>query len=185
MTVLAPSCYEEVPVMLAAAIAITTGPVAIRWPKSEARHCAVTGHGLSARSMRLGESICLLGLGKMVEVCESAANELQRDGVDATVWDIRAASPLDPVMLRDALRHQVIVTVEDGVEEGGVGSSIACALRRAAGAEPVPTIVSCGLPLAYFPQGASAEILTHHGLDGTHLAERIRTLLPPSSGAPA
>ena len=37
MTVLVPSCYEEVGNMLHEALAITSGPVAIRWPKSEAR----------------------------------------------------------------------------------------------------------------------------------------------------
>ncbi len=36
MTVLCPSSYEEVADMLRCALAITTGPVAIRWPKTEA-----------------------------------------------------------------------------------------------------------------------------------------------------
>ncbi len=99
MTVLAPSSYEEIPVMLAQAIAITTGPVALRWPKTEARHSARTGNGLSARRVRAGRTVCFLGLGKMVEVCEQAAVELSRHGVEATVWDIRAAAPLDPLML--------------------------------------------------------------------------------------
>ncbi len=43
MTVFAPSSYEEVGNMLHEALAITTGPVAIRWPKSEARSAAAVG----------------------------------------------------------------------------------------------------------------------------------------------
>jgi 1-deoxy-D-xylulose-5-phosphate synthase len=170
MTVLAPSCHEEVPVMLAEAIATTSGPVAIRWPKSEARRSTVTGTGISARRVRRGHGVCFLGLGKMVEVCESAAVELARVGIHATVWDIRAASPLDPVMLHDALRHRVVVSVEDGIGVGGVGSSIASALRDHAGAGPLPAVVSRGLPLAYFPHGPAADILCGLGLDGPQLA---------------
>ena len=70
--------------------------------------------------------MCFLGLGKMVEACEQAAEELSRRGVEATVWDVRAAAPLDPLMLGDALRHHVVVTVEDESafdDAGGVGGA--------------------------------------------------------------
>jgi 1-deoxy-D-xylulose-5-phosphate synthase len=172
MTVLAPSSYEEVPAMFAEAIAITSGPVALRWPKTEARRRRVTGQGLSARQVHRGERVCLLGLGKMLETCEGAARELAQVGVDATVWDIRVAAPLDPAMLRDALRHQVVLTAEDGVVEGGVGTAIASALRQLAGAGPLPAIIPCGLPVAYFPQGHPADILAAHGLDPRQLAKQ-------------
>jgi 1-deoxy-D-xylulose-5-phosphate synthase len=176
MTVLAPSSYEEVGVMLAQAMAIRSGPVALRWPKTGARRRTVTGHGTEARRVRHGDRVCLLGLGKMLEACEMAARELEPAGIDATVWDIRVAAPLDPAMLRDALRHQVVLTVEDGVVEGGVGSAIARALRQVAGAGPLPAIVPCGLPLAYFPQGTAADILSAHGLDGHQLARKALSL---------
>jgi 1-deoxy-D-xylulose-5-phosphate synthase len=186
MTVLSPSCYEEVSVMLAEAVAITSGPVAIRWPKSEARHAVFTGVGLAARQVRPGGptgQICLLGLGKMVEVCERAAEELMAAGVDAAVWDIRSAAPLDPRLLAEARRYRVVVTVEDGVAEGGVGSSIAGALRGQAGEGPLPAIVTCGLPLEYFPQGSPADILAGLGLDGRQVAARALARYARTVGA--
>jgi 1-deoxy-D-xylulose-5-phosphate synthase len=176
MTVLAPSSYDELPVMLAQALAITNGPVALRWPKTAARRSVVTGVGLSARQVRQGDRVCFLGLGKMVAACEQAAEELDRQRVGATVWDIRAASPLDPRMLNDALRHDVVITVEDGVMEGGVGASIGAALRRTPHEGRRPTIVSCGLPLRYFPQGKADQILAGLGLDGPQLAQRALSL---------
>ncbi len=179
ITVLAPSSYEEIPVMLAQAIAITTGPVALRWPKTEARRSAITGTGLSARQVRVGGTVCFLGLGKMVEVCEQAAEELSQHGVETTVWDIRVATPLDPLMLADALRHHVVITVEDGVVAGGVGASIASALRSTGQPGPLPAIVSCGLPLAYFPQGKPDDILAALGLDGPSLAQKVLGLCAP------
>jgi 1-deoxy-D-xylulose-5-phosphate synthase len=182
MTVLAPSSYEEIPVMLAEAIAITSGPVALRWPKTEARHSAATGSGLSARRVRTGRTVCFLGLGKMVQTCEQAAEELSCRGVEVTVWDVRAAAPLDPLMLCDALRHQVVITVEDGVVAGGVGASIAAALAATAEPGSRPQVVSCGLPLAYLPQGKADDILTGLGLDGPSLAQRVLTLCPSGGG---
>jgi 1-deoxy-D-xylulose-5-phosphate synthase len=176
MTVLAPSSYDEIPVMLAEAIAITDGPVALRWPKTAARRSSATGVGISARQVRRGDQVCFLGLGKMVEVCERAAQELDRHGVNATVWDIRSASPLCPLMLHDALRHGVVITVEDGVLEGGVGASIGSALRDRPQRGPLPAIVSCGLPLRYFSQGKADEILASLGLDGPQLAQRALAL---------
>ncbi len=176
MTVLAPSSYEEIPVMLAQAIAITSGPVALRWPKTEARHSAATGTGLSARKVRAGARVCFLGLGKMVEVCEQAAEVLSRRGIEATVWDVRVAAPLDPLMLCDALRHHVVVTVEDGVVAGGVGAAIGTALRATVEPGALPAIVSCGLPSAYFPQGKADDILSGLGLDAPGLAQQALTL---------
>ncbi len=93
MTVLAPSSYEEVAVMLHEALAITTGPVAIRWPKTPAVRADVTGSGLTARHARTGSDVCLLGVGKMLAACEEAADLLQWDGISASVWDVRVATP--------------------------------------------------------------------------------------------
>ena len=87
MTVFAPSSYEEVGNMLHEALAVTTGPVAIRWPKSEARSVARVGSGLAARKIRTGSSACLIGVGKLVAACEQAAELLAAHGVDVTVWD--------------------------------------------------------------------------------------------------
>src|SRR6185437_1870657 len=102
MTVLVPSCYEDVAAMLGQALEITDGPVAIRWPKTEARLGGPTGRGLTSRLLRTADDaaksrVCLLAVGKMVPACEDAANLLATQGVEATVWDVRVANPLDRV----------------------------------------------------------------------------------------
>jgi 1-deoxy-D-xylulose-5-phosphate synthase len=208
MTVLAPSCYEEVPAMLRQALAITSGPVAIRWPKGEARRAAAgigagmgavgtglaavgtglaatgtglgaTGTGLGAARLRSGTDVCLLGVGKLVAACQEAAELLAEAGVDATVWDVRVASPLDPAMIDDAGRHRLVLTAEDGVIEGGVGSLVSGALTRSAGMARQagragsPRAVSCGVPLAYLPHGRADDILASLGLDGAGLCATV------------
>jgi 1-deoxy-D-xylulose-5-phosphate synthase len=180
MTVLVPSSYEEVAVMLHDALELDDGPVAIRWPKTPARRCAETGAGLRARLVMRGDgSVCFLGVGKLLAACEQAAAELASDGVEATVWDVRVARPLDAGMLADAASHSLVVTAEDGIAEGGVGAAVAAALRHGAGGVPQPTakVVTSGLPLAYLPQGKPDDILAAHGLDGHGLAATTRRAL--------
>lgn len=181
--------------MLHQALEIADGPVAIRWPKTAARRRATTGSGLAGRRIIAGDgSVCFLGLGKLVEACEGAAALLAADGVRATVWDVRVASPLDERMLEDASRHALVVTAEDGVADGGVGAAIAGRLRSlhaadvpgrsrrtgdgVAGGSPAawhrPEIVTCGLPLAFLAHGGADDILAAHGLDAAGLAAAAR-----------
>ncbi len=178
MTVFAPSCYDDVAEMLRCALDITDGPVAIRWPKTAARVNGSPGRGATGRLLRYGASrdVCLLGLGKLVGACEDAAERLADRGIDASVWDVRVASPLDDVMLDDAFDHRLVVTAEDGITDGGVGSMVAAALRRRARAgSPTPSVVTCGLPLAYLPHAKADDILAAHRLDGAGLAENTFT----------
>ncbi len=129
LTLFAPSSYEEVAVMLEEAMRITSGPVALRWPKTPARHVApdAVGRGRNARRVRTGDDVCILAVGKMVDAAEEAAELLDARDVHATVWDVRTI-PADPKMLADARRHPLVVTAEDGIAEGGVGALLAAAL---------------------------------------------------------
>jgi 1-deoxy-D-xylulose-5-phosphate synthase len=179
MTVLAPSSYEEVGVMLHDALGILDGPVAIRWPKSDARSEPVVGTGLAARRVRGGREICFLGVGKLVAACEDAAEILADDGFEATVWDARCVVPVDQRMLDDAARHHVIVTAEDGVVDGGFGARVAAAMRQRVGPKS-PCTVTAGVPSTYLPHGHASQLLVDLGLDGRGLArtalERIRAM---------
>ena len=126
MTVFAPSAAEEIAPMLRTALELP-GPATIRFPKTAPRHidADAVSEGLSARQLRDGDgSVCLLGVGKLVEACLVAAEELASEGVAATVWDVRVVSPPDPAMLADAARHALVVTAEDGVRHGGAGAFI-------------------------------------------------------------
>jgi 1-deoxy-D-xylulose-5-phosphate synthase len=181
MTVFAPANYDEVAVMLHEALAITSGPVAIRWPKTEAARGPVTGSGVTGRRIRGGADVCLLGVGKQVAACEQAAELLAAVGVDATVWDVRVASPLDPRMIDDAWRHSVVLTAEDGVIEGGVGALVASALADRSGTDG-PALVARGVPVAYVPHGHPADILSQLGLDGPGLCATALDALARVSG---
>ena len=171
MTVFAPSSYEEVAVMLEEALRTTSGPVALRWPKTAARHVSPeeVGIGRSARKVRDGADVCILAVGKMVEAADDAAALLEARGVHATVWDVRTV-PLDVRMLDDARRHPLVVTAEDGIVEGGVGALAVGALARLDGETAPPITVTLGAPVAFVPQGKPADVLANLGLDGPGIA---------------
>jgi 1-deoxy-D-xylulose-5-phosphate synthase len=169
MTVFAPSSAQELGVMLRDALELD-GPAAIRYPKGAARQVAAdeVGSGLSARKMRTsaGADVCILAVGKLVEAAEEAAAEL-----DATLWDVRVVKPLDPAMLDDAATHRLVVTVEDGVRVGGVGSSIADAIGHRA------AVLALGLPDEYIPQAKPSAILARLGLDASGIVAAARRAL--------
>ena len=186
MVVLAPSSYEEVGTMLRVALNHLAGPVALRWPKTPARR-APAGRGLAASQLRAGTDVCLAAVGGLVSACQEAAELLAGRGVDATVWDLRAVTPLDPSVVADALEHPAVVTVEDGVVEGGAGALLTAALHRAAVREGrrVPHVIVHGVPVAYIGHGRPAEILADLGLDGPGIAATaLRALAGVSAPAP-
>ena len=175
MTVFAPSSYQELQVMLHDALELTDGPSAIRWPKTAARSVPEdeVGHGLSARMARRGEDVCLIGVGKLLGTMAEAAERLAADGVSATVWDPRVVKPLDPAMLDDAASHPLVVTAEDGLREGGVGSAIAGELAQ----RDCRRVRVLGTPVAYLPHGKPDDVLVDLGLDADGIVAEVRRLL--------
>jgi 1-deoxy-D-xylulose-5-phosphate synthase len=180
MTVFAPSSYQEVQVMLHDALELCDGPAALRWSRTAAPMVEEdeVGHGLSARKARDGSDVCLIGVGKMFATCLEAADLLAADGIEATVWDPRVVKPLDAAMLDDAARFDRIVTAEDGLREGGIGSAIADAIStRTHGTGRNPEVVVCGTPVQFLPHGKPEDILASLGLDADGIARSTRELL--------
>ena len=103
LTLFAPSSYEEMTVMLEEALRITSGPVALRWPKTVARHVmpGAVGTGRNARRVRVGDDVCILALGKMVEAAEEAAELLDARDVQRD----RLGHPHHPRRSEDARRR--------------------------------------------------------------------------------
>ncbi|MFA5565368.1 MAG: 1-deoxy-D-xylulose-5-phosphate synthase [Acidimicrobiia bacterium] len=179
MTVLAPSSYQELQVMMRDAVELATGPVAIRYPKTAARNVneSELGSGFHARKWAQGTDVCILSVGKMLEASLEAATLLADQGLSATVWDVRAVTPLDQDMIANALEHPHVITVEDGYRDGGAGSLIAdavstMALDRGVLAPPVSVL---GVPTSFIQQAKPDVILSRLGLDAPGIAaEAIR-----------
>jgi 1-deoxy-D-xylulose-5-phosphate synthase len=192
MTVFAPSSYQELQVMLHDALEITSGPTAIRWPKTAARMVGEdeVGHGLNARLARPGTDLALVGVGKMLGACLGAADRLADVGVSCQVWDPRVIKPLDPEMIDDLARFPLVVTAEDGFREGGAGSAIADAVSRRCSSgdgDPAaipPVVWVLGAPMEYLAHGKGDQILADIGLDAAGIAADVKRLLRSPATSP-
>lgn len=176
ITMFAPSSYQELQVQLHDALDLCDGPASVRWPKTAAPVVEEheVGHGLSARKAREGADVCLIGVGKLFRTCLEAAELLAAQGIEATVWDPRVVRPLDPALLDDAAGFPLVVTAEDGLREGGIGSTIAQELaERTAGAAEAPRVAVLGVPVAYIPHGKPDAILAELGLDAAGIAAAV------------
>ena len=178
MHIFAPSSANELERMLTDAVELKV-PAVVRFPKGTAREVApeAVGSGLKARKIRTGDDVCILAVGKLVEPAEEAAAELAEHGIAATVWDVRLVKPLDVAMLRDAARAPLIVTVEDGVRDGGAGAHIADALAALDEGRVSPPVLTLGTPDHYISQAKPARIHAELGLDGHGIAAATRKAL--------
>jgi 1-deoxy-D-xylulose-5-phosphate synthase len=176
MTIFAPSSYQELQQMLHDALDLTDGPSAIRWAKTAAPSVDddEVGHGLRGRKVRTGTEVCLIGVGKMLAAASDAADLLEADGISCSLWDPRVVKPLDIELLDDAALHRLVVTIEDGLRDGGIGSAVATELdERNAGCRTR----RLGIPSRYLAQGKPDDILAEIGLDGPGIAESVRRAL--------
>jgi len=181
MRVLAPSSAQDLQQMLHDAISLAdTGPVVIRYPKGNARQVSENdvGTGLNARRMSTdaGKGLCILAVGKMVAAAENVVATLARENVSATLWDVRSCVPADDAMIRDAAQHRRVITIEDGVRDGGIGFLLADAIT-AVKADAPPNIRVLGLPTKFIPHAKPDVILGKFGLDAAGLERTVREML--------
>jgi len=170
MRVLVPSSAQELAQMLHDAISLADeGPVAIRYPRGKARQVAdhEVGSGLAARVERTADdpasAVGIIAIGKMLEIAEQAADQLAERGQQVTVWDVRSCSPLDSDMIALAAKHQRIVTIEDGIRDGGIGMTAAAQIAQI---DPSVSVEVLGLPTKFLPHDPKpANILSRAGLD--------------------
>jgi 1-deoxy-D-xylulose-5-phosphate synthase len=187
MRVLAPSSTQDLQQMLSDAISLAdTGPVAIRYPKGLARNVDENdiGSGLQARKLIDGTAkrVCILAIGKLVGAALEAAETLKASNIDVTVWDVRSCAPLDPAMIADALQHDVVITAEDGIRDGGIGMTIENTINDAGNnttstTHKRPIIHVLGVPTTFVPTAKPNVILRQMGLDAQGIVAQVLRVL--------
>lgn len=77
-------------------------------------------------------------------------------------------------MLEDAHRYPAVITIEDGITEGGIGATIQNKLSELGGRGPM--VRTMGIPSAYVPQGNADDILSQLGLDSEGIVKVVLSL---------
>jgi 1-deoxy-D-xylulose-5-phosphate synthase len=164
--------------MLRTALLYDDGPIALRYPRGEARGVPLPvppeaieiGTG---EILREGDGkIAIVGYGTGVAKALDAAVILGDGGIDVTVADARFAKPIDAALMAQlAAEHELLVTVEEGVLAGGFGSAVWETLEELGlhGAR----ILRVGLPDRFITHGTPALLHAEVGFTGRRIAERI------------
>jgi 1-deoxy-D-xylulose-5-phosphate synthase len=159
--------------LLRDAVGDDTGPTVLRFPKAQTgREIDAVGRIGSADVLRahVDARVLVISVGPLADAALQAADVVTADGVAVTVVDPRWVLPVEPALAELAMAYDVVVTVEDGVVDGGVGDAVARALRRLGSATRV---VSLGLTKTFVPHGRRADILADAGLDAAGMAAAI------------
>lgn len=137
MHYLAPACMEEYLSMLSWSLDHREHPVAIRVPgiglvsRPDLAPAEGDDYGVARYNVvRQGRDVAVLALGDFFELGERVANRLTAEyGIEATLVNPRFATELDREFLDSlAAEHRVVVTLEDGILDGGWGERVACYL---------------------------------------------------------
>lgn len=176
MTILAPSCAEELEMMLRWS-KDAQGPVLIRYPKTgcTAMHSLVPLQKSAWQVVSLAHKAraVVFAVGSMVSLAMIAADTLALEGIDIEVINCRQVKPLPDRML-EKYAHLPIVTLEENAVIGGFGALVA--LRYAQMGHTVH-LLPIGLGDEFVPHGSCAQLLHRCGLDVEGLCRRIKDFI--------
>ena len=176
MTLLSPKNDRELEDMLDFAVNQWNGPIAVRYPRgtaetgfAENRQPLVYG---KAELIEDGQEIALLAEGHMLKAAAEAAELLKADGYQPMLVNLRFIKPLDEEMLLLAAEKcGQIVTVEDNLRMGGLGSKV----LEFYGERGIQTdVLTLAFPDKYIEQGTQAQLFRRYGLDARGIYQSIK-----------
>ncbi|MEB3983206.1 1-deoxy-D-xylulose-5-phosphate synthase [Mycobacterium sp. 663a-19] len=180
MRVAAPRDATRLREELGEALDVEDGPTALRFPKGdvgedipalERRGSGVSGVDvLAAPAPGLNHDVLLVGVGAFASMALGVAKRLHNQGIGVTVIDPRWVLPVSDAVLELAAAHKLVVTLEDNGVNGGVGSAVSAALRRAEIDVPCRDV---GLPQEFYEHASRGELLADLGLTDQDVARRI------------
>ena len=176
---LAPTCKEEYFAMLEWGIKQTTHPVAVRVPGPVVIESGETFDTDYSELNRYkitcqGERVAIIALGNFYPLGESVCQKLQEaTGIRATLINPRYITGLDKQMLENLkANHQLVLTLEDGVLDGGFGEKIA----RYYGDSEMK-VKNYGLKKEFADRFVLEELLKENHLTDTQITNEIREII--------
>lgn len=168
--VMAASDEAELVHMVRTAAEYGEGPISFRYPRGDGVGVDLPERGTvleigKGRIIREGSKIAILSFGTRLQECLSAADELDAAGLSTTVADARFAKPLDHDLIRRlAKEHQVLLTVEEGVN-GGFGAHVLHYLSNEGALDHGLRIRTLTLPDAFLDHAKPEAMYARAGLD--------------------
>jgi 1-deoxy-D-xylulose-5-phosphate synthase len=159
---------------LAEAVAISDAPTVIRFSKgtvaSELPAIRRLEDGVDVLHESSAKDVLILTVGAMAETGIQVAKMLSDQGIGSTVVDPRWVIPVPKSIVKMAADHRLVVTIEDGIRVGGIGTRVRQDLRAA----QIDTALSeIGLPDEFLEHASRNEILERVGLTAQSISREI------------
>ncbi len=159
---------------LGEAVAVTNAPTVVRFSKGnvgrEIEAVRRTGDGVDVLREAPHRDVLIVTVGPMAELGLQVADRLAAQGIGATVIDPRWVVPVSASVIELAAQHRLVVSIEDGIRVGGIGTRIRQDLR-AAGVDTALT--ELGLPDEFIDHASRSEILEQVGLTPQAIARDV------------
>jgi len=159
---------------LAEAVNINDRPTVLRFPKGTATQDITAVRrfpdGVDVLQEAAAKDVLLVAVGAMAPVALKVAELLAAHGIGATVIDPRWVVPVRQSVIDLARDHRIVITLEDGVRVGGIGTRIRQDLR----AHQIDTPLNeLGLPDEFLEHATRGEILDRIGLSAQSITQEI------------
>ena len=159
--------------MLNYAVNVHEGPVAIRYPRGNTeaefeRSEFVLG---KAQNVSSGKDLAILCTGRMIVRAQEIANFLKSDGITCEIVAFPTIKPIDQAsVIAAAMKCKRIITLEDGVRNGGLGYEAASILAEKE--------IHCKFKIFAFPDepivhGSVDELDKKYGMDTSAIALEV------------
>jgi len=156
------------------AVAVSDAPTVIRFPKGVAETSidAIkrSKDGVDYLYQSPAKDVLIVAIGSMAKIALQTADLLKAQGIGCTVVDPRWVVPVPKTVLDEASNHRLVVTIEDGVKVGGIGTRIRQDMRTA----QIDTALNeIGLPDEFLEHASRDEILERVGLTAKQISHDV------------
>jgi 1-deoxy-D-xylulose-5-phosphate synthase len=158
------------------------GPFSIRYPRGNGSVTdwerdfeeIPTGKG---RLISEGEDLAVLSIGTPGNFVVEASKILQNEGISITHYDMRFVSPLDRMILDEvAAKFNKIITIEDGIIEGGFGSAV---IEYYSSVGKNIAVKRLGISNRFVEHGSQAQLYRECGFDVEGICNAVREMIRP------
>ena len=175
---LAPTCKEEYFKILDFAMTQKENPVAIRVPGM-----GVVSRGIEDNTdysklnkfevTKKGKDVAIIALGDFYSLGEEVLNTLSKEGIEATLINPKFITGLDENLLDELKKdHKLVITLEDGILEGGFGEKIASYY----GTESMK-VKNYGIKKSFPDRYVAEELLKENGITVENITKDIKNII--------
>lgn len=156
------------------------GPFSIRYPRGcgcviDWRQPMVAIPVGKSRQLAEGSDLAVLTIGTVGIQTRRVIQMLQKDGINAAHYDMRFVKPLDEEALHSIFKsYKRVITIEDGVLQGGFGSSV---LEFMADHQYNAVLKRIGIPDKFIDHGTTDELYREYGLDQQGIYRTVKAFM--------